>query len=139
MTRRFLALMSFALLVPTIASAQNIRVFYFAPTATMNTTFGAANTNGLTRTDSNGNVIPTLPGYRYIMLTAANRTKFNGIAAPNMKATYDSLMNANSRLRRKLNQVLSISGNKVRTLEMMLVDDRTGIPGADPNGIFCLD
>jgi hypothetical protein len=139
MTRRFLALVSFALLVPAFASAQNIRVFYFAPTATMNTTFGAANTNGLTRTDSNGNVIPTLPGYRYVMLTAANRTKFNGIAAPNMKATYDSLVNSNSRLRRKLNQVLSISGNKVRTLEMMLVDDRTGLPGADPNGIFCLD
>jgi hypothetical protein len=139
MTRRFSILLAFALLVPAIASAQNLRVFYFAPTATMNGAFGAANTQGLTRTDSNGNVVPTLPGYRYILLSAANRNAFNGIAAPNMRATFDSLMNANSRLKRKINQVLSISGNKVRTLQILLVDDRTGTAGADPNGIFCLD
>jgi hypothetical protein len=139
MIRRFLATLVLGLLATGSASAQTIRVFYFAPTATMNGAFGAGNTLGLTRTDSNGTVIPTLPGYRYIQLSAGNRNAFNGIAAPHMRATYDSLVAANSALRVKLTQILRISGNKVRTLVIMMVDDRTGTAGADPNGIFCLD
>src|SRR5262245_2561281 len=139
MRRGFIAVLTFAILGPGIAVAQTINVAYFAPSATMNATFGAANTQGLTRTDNNGVVIPTLPGYRYVMVTAANRTKFNTIAAPHMRATYDSLMNTRSALRRKMSQILNISGNKVRTLVLLMVDDRTGLPGADPNGILCLD
>jgi len=38
-----------------------------------------------------------------------------------------------------MGQILGISGNKVRTLEFLMVDDQTGIPGADPNGVFCID
>jgi hypothetical protein len=137
MIRLFLAVLTLALGWAQAASAQNIRVFYFAPTATMNTAFGAANTLGLTTNDTNGNVIPALPGYRYVFLSATNRTAFNGIAPTNLRQTYDALMDANSGLRRKMTQILGISGNKVRTVEFFMVDDRTGVPGVD-QGIFCL-
>jgi hypothetical protein len=138
MRRLLFSVVTLALLSPQNASAQNIRLFYFGPTATMNGAFGAANTSGLTRTDSNGNVIPALPGYRYVLVTAANRAAFNGIAAPIMRQTVDSLMAASSTLRRKMAQINTISGNKVQTLEFLMVDDQTGVAGVD-QGVFCLN
>ena len=139
MKRLISSVIALGLFWPLLAGAQNIRIFYFAPTATMNGAFGAANTNALSRTDGSGTIIPTLPGYRYVLLTGGNRPAFNGIASPILRQTVDSLSAGGSALRWKLSQLLGISGNKVRTLEFLLVDDRTGVPGADPLGTFCLD
>src|SRR5262245_1766168 len=124
--------------LPRAGSAQTIRVFYFAPTATMNGAFGAANTSGATRRESDGNVVPVLPGYRFIEVTAANRTAFNGICPTNLRQTFDNLMDTNSALRKKMSMILGISGNKVSQLVFLMVDDRTGLAGADSSNIFCI-
>jgi hypothetical protein len=114
-------------------NAQNFAFFYVAPTATMNTAFGAAAAQGFV---DSGTGNPMMTGYRYVALTPANITQFRGIASPNMLKSYDSITTNTSALRRKLNRIISLAGNKISVLAVFLTDDRTFLPANTPN-FFC--
>jgi hypothetical protein len=99
------------------AAAQQLRLWYVAPTATTVNAFGAANVSGA-----------VADGYREVSLTAARLPAFQKVASANVRRTYDALQ-AGTALRRRLDRVLQISGGIV-DVEVLLVDDATGFTGA---------
>lgn len=123
-------------IISTNAFSQQMRFFYTAPTAQMVANFGAGNIWGFERIDATGTHIPVLSGFRGVMITAANRNAFRNIAPPNLKKTYDSLTNVNSTIHRKANRIMGFSRGKVRAVEFLMIDDRTGLSN-DANWFFC--
>lgn len=110
-----------------VVYAQTLNFFYVGPTTTIDGTFGTANTFGFTR-DSAGVQVPAMTGYRGVNITPANAGNFYTIASPNMRNTYDSITTVHSGLRTKLDKVLSMAGNRLATVAVLLTDDRTGLP-----------
>lgn len=107
--------------------AQTIRVFFYAPTATITTTFtGAA--AGYINTDSCSSATT---GYSYVFLDGTTAAGFRTIAPPRVRATYDSLTNVNSLMRRRITQLRNLSNGFVGTIEIHLFDDRTGLNAGD--------
>ena len=79
------------------AKSQTLDFIYAAPTATMDANFNDA--QAFTRVH-NGTVIPLMTGYRYVRVVPANVGTFRTTAPPILRHTYDSITNANSRLRK---------------------------------------
>lgn len=126
------ALMMVVILIAE-SQAQRLEFIYAAPTATMDANFN--NARAFTSV-WNGTVSPAMTGYRYVRVVAGNAGTFRTVAPTFMRRTYDSINTANSALRRKLNRVMQMSGNKVTTITFFMIDDRTGLP-ANVDSIFC--
>jgi hypothetical protein len=78
-----------------------------------------------------------MSGYRYVPISAANVAQFRTMAAgTKILATYDSITTASTGLRRKLNRVMSLAGNRISTIFIFLTDDRTSLPANTP-GFLC--
>lgn len=107
--------------------AQNIRMFYFAPTATM-----TANFTGATAAYIHADLCATnATGYSYVVLDNQTAPIFRNIAPPIIRQTYDSLTNVNSLMRRRLLQLRDLSNGVVNDIEMFLFDDRTELAATD--------
>jgi hypothetical protein len=113
--------------------SQQLEFIYAAPTATMDGAFN--NARAFTRV-INGTATPVMTGYRYVYINAGNSAQFHTVGSDNMKKTYDSINSATSGLRRKLNRVMQLSGNRVSKITFFLIDDRTGLPN-NTDSIFC--
>jgi hypothetical protein len=115
------------LLTRVTVQAQTIRIFYYAPTATMNTNFTGPTAAYIHADACQG----TNTGYSYVVLDNQTAPIFRNIAPPTIKKTYDSLTNASSLLRRRLMQIRELSNGVVNEIEMHLFDDRTGLIASD--------
>jgi hypothetical protein len=103
-------------------NAQTLQFFFVGPTAAMNSTFGAASTQGF-MDHASGTAM--MSGYRYVPISAANVAQFRTMAAgTKILATYDSITTASTGLRRKLNRVMSLAGNRISTIFIFLTSDR---------------
>ncbi|MGH2628744.1 MAG: hypothetical protein ACRDHY_19065, partial [Anaerolineales bacterium] len=103
-------------LVPDLAGAQTVQLYYAAPTAAMVSTFGAGSVFG-----------GVADGYRAVPVTPANSAAFQSIAPPNVLRTYNALQPGTT-LRNRMDGVLRVSGGVV-DVSIVLFDDRTGISG----------
>jgi hypothetical protein len=126
---------SFLVFCTNLGFSQTLRFFYSGPRTSMETAFGAANVFGFFR-DSSGVQIPLMNGYRSIRITGTNQNIFRTVAPTNIKKSYDSLTSLSSTLRRKANRIFRISSGKVRTIDILMVDDRTFLPN-DASWFFC--
>jgi hypothetical protein len=124
----FYPLVMVALFGSASLQAQNIRIFFYGPSAAMTTNFTGA-TAGYVHADSCG---PNPSGYSYVLLDAQTAPVFRAMAPTTMiRQTYDSLTNANSILRRRLMQIRGLSNGVVNDIEIYLFDDRTGLAPTD--------
>ncbi|NBA84881.1 hypothetical protein GVN16_03875 [Emticicia sp. CRIBPO] len=130
---KFKSLIIILLLAIQAVSAQDrVRFVYFAPTATMRTIFGSANIRQWARVVESGvpvtrrDTISVMAGYRWVHITPANVTLFRNNAPVNLKKLYDSLNAPASKVRRKMDEIMGLGGN--RRVVIHLVDDRTSIP-----------
>ena len=121
----------FSLLAIQALKGQQLYFFYVAPTTQMNATFGSAATQGFM---DNTTGTAMMSGYRYVQITSGNLAQFRTLAAgSHVLKTYDSITAATSRLRRKLNKVMSLTGSRVSSIFIFLTDDATALPANTPN------
>lgn len=117
------------LCVPARLAGQTITIFYVAPTATINASFGG------------GDATDMPAGYLAARITATTLAAFNNntITPPNVRRTYAALQSGTA-LRTRLDRMLQISGGKV-DVDLYLIDDRNFLSadaaGENPNsGMF---
>ena len=111
-------------LVGRSVSAQEVKFFYVAPTAQIQSNFGAPVDN---------TQCPV--GYGKVQIDSSRRATFLSIAPTWVKYVYENLQPGRN-LRTHVNKVLRISGNTV-PLNYYLVNDLTSF-GAGTSGIFLL-
>lgn len=111
----------------TASFGQRIRVFFFAPTATIQANFTGPSAAYIRPSLCVGQ--PT--GYSYVFLDGVTAGQFRASAPPRIRATYDSLTTVTSLMRKRIDQLRSLSNGLVDTVEVNLYDDRTGMPVAD--------
>ena len=104
------------LLAPAAGSAQTVRMIFVGPADSMVNAFGDANVFG-----------GYADGYRGVILTPENLAQFQRAAPPNLVNT-NRLLQPGTTLRRRIDQVLQISGSVV-DVDVLLADDRTGFSG----------
>jgi hypothetical protein len=121
MFRRFLIIS--ALLPAALAAQGTVQVEYVAPRDTMVATFGAANVQG-----------GYAPGYRGIIIGAANLARFRSTAPALLVQTFDSLQ-PGSRMRRIIDTLLAVVGHGRVDIRYLLTDDRTGF-ASGATGVF---
>lgn len=121
------------ILIAGKVQSQTLDFIYAAPTASMDANFN--NAQAFTRVH-NGTVIPLMTGYRYVRVVPANVATFRTVASPLIRRTYDSITSGTSGLRKKLNRVMQLSGNKVAKITFLLINDGTGLP-ANVDSVFC--
>lgn len=102
--------------LPMAARAQSISYFYVAPVSAIQAAFGS-----VAATDTGVMDV----GYAHKAITAATEAKFKAVAPANLVKTYDDYK-PGTPLRKRLNEILSISGGKC-DITVALVDDRTGV------------
>jgi len=102
---------------PVSVSAQSITCLYLAPKAAIQAAFGAA------AAPADTGVFAV--GYGHMLITAANEATFKANAPANLGRTYDDLK-AGTPLRRRLDEILAMSGNPTN-VTVALVDDRPDI------------
>lgn len=102
----------------TAYAAPRLDLIFVAPATTINTHF---NTGAYTDGD-----IPA--GYKAVAITAANAATFQAQAPPKIRHLYVQLQPGTT-LRRRVDEVLQISGGKV-DVKLYLVDDRTALSGS---------
>jgi hypothetical protein len=100
------------------AAAQTVTFWYMAPRAQMTNGFGDGPHLGGTYAD----------GYREVEITAARQPAFMKTASDPLKTTFQA-MQPRTELRTAMDRILQISGGLV-DVDVLLVDDRTGLPGA---------
>jgi hypothetical protein len=110
--------------------AQQIIVYFHAPTATLTTNFTGATAPYIQPTNcANGSNY----GFSHVVLDNQTAPIFRTLmTGTKIRQTYDSLMDANSVLRRRLMQIRGLSNNLVNTIDINLFDDRAGIPAGGP-------
>lgn len=96
------------------AAAQDLTLFYVAPTADMTTHFDVADIVGVSTS-----------GYRAVEITATNQATFRAEAPADLVTLFDHLQTGQT-LRNRVDAVRAIAGSKV-DVELYLVDDRTGL------------
>jgi hypothetical protein len=104
-------------LSPARADAQQLIIWYMAPTEAMIEAFGAGH-------HLHGSLAD---GYREMRLTRANTPTFLKVAPENLVRTYNAIQPGTA-LRTRIDRVMQISGGVV-DVNLVLVDDRTGLPG----------
>lgn len=116
------------LLAAPLLKAQNIRIFFYAPTATMTANFTGA-TAAYIQADPACNG-PT--GFSYVVLDALTAPIFRTMV-PNhiIRQTYDSLTNVNSVLRKRIMEIRGLSNGLVNTIQIRLFDDTAGLAATD--------
>jgi hypothetical protein len=126
--RKTLLLFLLGLIAAPMMKAQNINVFFYAPTDSINAHFTGA-TAAYIHADDNCNG-PT--GYSYVVLDNQTAPIFRNMTG-NMiiRRTYDSLTNVNSVLRRRIMQLRNLSNGLVNNLQIRMFDDRTGLAATD--------
>lgn len=108
--------------------AQNINIFFYAPTATITSNFTGATAAYINADACSGN--PT--GYSYVLLDNQTAPIFRSITSTTIiRRTYDSLTNVNSTLRKRLMQIRGLSNGLVNDIEIHIFDDRTGLNAAE--------
>lgn len=107
--------------------AQNIRVFFYAPSAAIQTNFSGATAGYINIDSCSGS--PT--GFSYVLVDGTTAARFRIMAPPLIRATYDSLTSVTSLMRRRIMGLSSLSNGLVNNIEIYMYDDRTGIPAAD--------
>ena len=116
---------------------QTINFIYAAPTANINTAFGAGNTFGFTVKDAHNNDVPVVNGYRFIIVQPSNLATFRANASTGIKKTYDSLTKNTSLVHRKLQKVLTLAQpNKLESINVFMINDVGGLPN-DAGRYFC--
>lgn len=122
-----LSLCCFSVMLAGPLSAQNINVFFYAPTATMTTNFtGPTAAYVQTDPDCNG---PT--GLSYVVLDNQTAPIFRNIAPAIIRQTYDSLTDLNSVLRKRIMQIRGLSNGVVNDIQIRLFDDTAGLAATD--------
>lgn len=111
----------------TMVSAQNIRMFFYAPSASMTNNFTGATAAYVHADSCSGNAT----GYSYVVLDNQTAPIFRTMAPARIRATYDSLTTAASSMRRRIMQIRGLSNGLVNDIEIHLFDDRTGLGAAE--------
>jgi hypothetical protein len=121
---RKLLLVLLLLLAGSTLWAQQITIFFYAPTTAMTTNFTGATAPYVRTANCSGNNT----GYSYVLLDAQTAPIFRAMTSGTLiRKTYDSLTSASSVLRRRLLQVRELSNNMVNNIQIYLYDDRTGL------------
>ena len=114
-------------LATQLLGAQNINVFFYAPTATITSNFTGPTAAYIhADPDCNG---PT--GFSYVVLDNQTAPIFRNIAPPIIRQTYDSLTDLNSVLRRRIMQIRGLSNGLVNDIQIRLFDDTGGLAATD--------
>src|SRR6187455_1274318 len=112
--------------------AQNIDVFFFAPTATMNANFTGATAAYINPDSCGAKPNRTATGYSSVRLDNQTAPIFRTLmAGSNIQKTYDSLTNAASKLRRRILQIRGLSNGLVNDVEIYLFNDNSGLAATD--------
>jgi hypothetical protein len=109
-----------------LVAQTTVRMFYFAPTNIIIPNFTGS--SAYIYVDSCANQ-PT--GYSYVLLDSRTVGAFRRIAPPRIKATFDSLTNTGSTLRREIRKLNTLSHGMITRTEISLFDDRTGLNACD--------
>lgn len=110
-------------LAPGLLS-QNIRVFFYAPAAAITANFTGATAAYIHR-DSCG---PNSTGYSYVLLDGNTASIFRTMTLGlRIRATYDSLVNLNSLMRKRISTLSVLSNGLVNDIDISIFDDRTGL------------
>jgi hypothetical protein len=110
-----------------LVAQTTVRIFYFAPADTIDAYYTGANAAYVFVDSCRRN--PT--GYKYVGLDNHTVGIFRRIAPPRLKATYDSLTNTGSTLRREIRKINTLSNGLIQKTEIYLYDDRTGLIASD--------
>jgi hypothetical protein len=110
-----------------IFAQTTVRIFYFAPTDTIRAHYTGALATYIFADSCNR----TPTGYSYVLLDNQTAGIFRRIAPPRIKATYDSLTNTASTLRREIRKVNTLSNGRIQRSEIYLFDDRNGLIASD--------
>ena len=110
--------------------AQQIVVYFHAPTATLTANFTGANAAYIQPTNCQGG---GSYGFSHVVLDNQTAPIFRTLmVGTKIRQTYDSLTDANSVMRRRIMQIRGLSNNLVNTIDINLFDDRAGIPSPGP-------
>ena len=110
-----------------LLQGQNIRMFFYAPDAAINSNFTGATAAYINADRCSGDST----GYSYVLLDATTAPIFRTMAPPGIRQTYDSLTTASSLMRTRILQISGLSNGLVNDIEMHLFDDRTGLIASD--------